>query len=146
MTTIKNIDQTSAPNGCCPAKLARQIKKALNLPKKPKIVYWGTPIHGSDNLETGTMDISIDLDESQSAIVDGLIASQSKCKGNDSRQKPDAGIDYDDLDDHLPGSFPGNVIYVQDLDRLNGQGKGCLVYRAENAFRRVSNDEVVWPK
>jgi hypothetical protein len=141
------ISSESHPNGICPAKLTRKIKQQLNLPIKPKCIYAGKLIPGSDNIISGELELrfSLELTAQQILDVDSVFTTVNPCKDNHATAKPDFGVDLDDLDDLLSPAQPGQTVFVRDLARASGDGSGCMVYRSEDSWRRVSDDLKVWP-
>lgn len=146
MISTIQINATNAPRGVCPAKLARRLKIALSLARKPKLIYFGRVQQGTDNLLSGTIEVHLPGDATiAQEAVDAIISQVNPCDDTTSTSKADAGHDVDDLDDLLPLSFPGQTLFVRDLDKSNGQGKGCMVYRDQNSWRRVADDLQVYP-
>ena len=136
-----------SPSGVCPPKLARQLKRDLGLNKKPKITYVGTNFPGTDNLQSGEYTVKVrELTPAEQATMLATIQAHDPCKDVHSKNKPDAGYDLDDLDDMLSVSFPGQIIFVRDIPRLDGSGNGAVCYRDESVFRRCSNDALVYPE
>ena len=132
-----------APAGICSPKLAREIKIALALSKKPKIFYVGSNQPGTDNLISGEITIKVrELTAAEIATVETTIAAHNPCEPFDAGNKPEVGVDLDDLDDFL-NAMPGTQFYVRDLPRIAGGGMGTMVYRTNGGFRRISDDTKV---
>lgn len=144
---VYSFNVSQSPAGVCPPKLSREIKQALGLAKKPRIEYAGRNYPGTDNLESGVFSVQCrDLSAPEQATLLATIQAHAVCEPFDSPDKDNFGFDLDDLDDLFLSSMPGQVVYVRDLARINGNaGKGSLVYRTRNGWRRVSNDDVVTP-
>lgn len=135
-------DVTLAPTGLCPNKLARELKAAIPLARKPKYVYAGVNFDGTDNLQTGEITFTHRLlTAAEVAIAQATVAAHVPCPPNSDADKEQRGIDLDDLEDYL-GASPGTILYVRDLPRLTS-GLGTVVYRNGNGFRRVSDDTKV---
>lgn len=130
----------------CPPKLARQIKNALSLARKPKVYYQGRNKPGTDNLIEGSFTVQVrELTAPELDTLRATVRDHNPCKpfhGPDDRD--DFGMDRDDLEDIFEVSQPGQIVYVRDLQRLT-DGRGTLVYRSQTGWRRVSDDSEVIP-
>lgn len=143
-----NFNVNESPLGVCPPKLARELKVALALVRKPKIRYVGTNFPGTDNLQSGTFTIVCrDLSTVEQNTMLATVQVHNPCAANNAADKDDFGFELDDLEDIFPSSMPGHTVYVRDLPRKNGESstRGTLVYRTRNGWRRVSDDTVVNP-
>jgi hypothetical protein len=141
-----DFDVSQAPAGVCPPKLAREIKAALALARKPKIIYRGTNFPGTDNLQSGQFTVVCRvLTAPEQATLLATIQAHNPCAGVSEADKPDVGLELDDLEDVFATSMPGTIVYVRDLPRLGGATNGCHVYRSRNGWRRLSDDTVVNP-
>jgi len=141
-----NFNVVNSVNGVCSPKLAREIKLAIGLAKKPAITYSGRNKPGTDNLENGTLEIQCrELNPAEQAILAATFDLHVGCPPFSSADLEEIGTDMEDLEDMLATSIPGQVIYVRDLPRKNGEsaGRGTMVYRARNGWRRMSDDTAV---
>jgi len=135
-------DVTLAPSGLCPNKLARELKAAIPLARKPKFIYAGSNLPGTDNLATGEITFTHrTLTTAELLVAQATIAAHVPCPPNSDADKEQRGIDLDDLEDYL-NTAPGTILYVRDLPRLTG-GIGTIVFRNGTGFRRVSDDSKV---
>lgn len=143
-----DFDVSQSTAGVCPPKWAREIKAALGLARKPKIVYRGTNYPGTDNLQSGQMTVVCrTLTVPEQAIVLASLQAHLVCASNNGADKADFGFELDDLEDLFEAAMPGQIVYVRDLPRKNGESStsGTLVYRTRNGWRRASDDTVVNP-
>ena len=127
-----------APDGMCPGKLARELKHALGLPKKPLLQYTGR-LDGLGNYITGIVTLDgPDLSPEQLVIVDATLRATRP-----SLNRGEAGLDLEDLES-MGGLGNGMIVYVCDLPALDLSGvAGSLAYRSPDGWRRVADDTLV---